>query len=254
MDRDVAAPALVHAGKPSYGVAGATNTTGGSVALLGANGLVQITGVTQAGTTGDTITINYLLMTGAAATPVVLTEGAGAGEFDCDGAATDDECVENFCATFNANAGLEGYLYCEYTAATETAAIVAVEGMVPFITSVVASDAVNFVLTRGTDGITTMGSCIKLNTGYVWTSGSDIAFGLTCGAINMTMYTSAGVIDALRTISLTTTGLEADLVAGACTAGTWKVDNAGTRELCRCNDAGSAYDCISVTTANGPTD
>lgn len=53
---------------------------------------------------------------------------------------------------------------------------------------------------------------------------------------------------------LVTPALEANLVAGACTAGTWKVDNTGTRELCRCNDAGSAYDCISVTTANGPTD
>jgi signal peptide peptidase SppA len=52
---------------------------------------------------------------------------------------------------------------------------------------------------------------------------------------------------------LITPALEADLVAGACTAGTWKVDNATTRELCRCNDAGSAYDCVSVTTANGPT-
>ena len=48
--------------------------------------------------------------------------------------------------------------------------------------------------------------------------------------------------------------LEANLTAGACTAGTWKVDNTTTRELCRCNDAGSAYDCISVTTTNGPTD
>jgi hypothetical protein len=48
--------------------------------------------------------------------------------------------------------------------------------------------------------------------------------------------------------------LEANLTAGACTAGTWKVDNNATRELCRCNDAGTAYDCISVTQANGPTD
>lgn len=49
--------------------------------------------------------------------------------------------------------------------------------------------------------------------------------------------------------------LESDLTAGACTAGTWVVDNGGaTRELCRCNDAGTAYDCISVTTTNGPTD
>ena len=53
---------------------------------------------------------------------------------------------------------------------------------------------------------------------------------------------------------MTTTVLEANLTAGACTAGEWKVDNTTTRELCRCNDAGTAYDCISVTNANGPTD
>lgn len=48
---------------------------------------------------------------------------------------------------------------------------------------------------------------------------------------------------------------EENLVAGACTAATWHVDSGGaTRELCRCNDAGTAYDCISVTTAAGPTD
>lgn len=53
---------------------------------------------------------------------------------------------------------------------------------------------------------------------------------------------------------LVTSVLEADLTAGACTAGTWKVDTGGaTRELCRCNDGGTAYDCISVTTTNGPT-
>ncbi len=62
------------------------------------------------------------------------------------------------------------------------------------------------------------------------------------------------VTSTMKSAGLISTTLEADLAAGACTAGTWKVDNAGgTRELCRCNDAGSAYDCISVTTANGPT-
>jgi hypothetical protein len=50
-------------------------------------------------------------------------------------------------------------------------------------------------------------------------------------------------------------GREADLSAGACTPKDIVVDTGGaTRELCRCNDAGTAYDCISVTTTNGPTD
>lgn len=64
-------------------------------------------------------------------------------------------------------------------------------------------------------------------------------------AITGTLTVSAGLV---------TSVLEANLTAGACTAGTWKVDNNATRELCRCNDAGSAYDCVSATTANGPTD
>jgi hypothetical protein len=51
------------------------------------------------------------------------------------------------------------------------------------------------------------------------------------------------------------THIEADLTAGACTAGEVRWDTGGaTRELCRCNDAGTAYDCISVTTAAGPSD
>jgi hypothetical protein len=184
MDRDAAAPALIHSGKPSYGVAGAAQTKGGDVALLGANGLVQITGVTKAGTTGDTVTINYLLMTGAAATAVVLTEGVGAGQFDCAGAATDAACVANFCTTFNANASLSGYLYCNYTAATETAAIVAVEGMSPFITSVVASDATNFVLTRGTDGCLQLSGASGPRFIGFQPNTSEINIGLTCGAAN----------------------------------------------------------------------
>ncbi len=57
----------------------------------------------------------------------------------------------------------------------------------------------------------------------------------------------------IKSAGLISTTLEADLTAGSCTAGTWKVDNNSTRELCRCNDGGTAYDCISVTTANGPT-
>lgn len=48
---------------------------------------------------------------------------------------------------------------------------------------------------------------------------------------------------------------DADLAAGACTANRLFRDTGGaTREICWCNAGGTAYDCISVTTANGPTD
>jgi hypothetical protein len=47
----------------------------------------------------------------------------------------------------------------------------------------------------------------------------------------------------------------ADLAAGACTANTIRLDTGGaTRELCICNTGGTAYDCWSVTAANGPSD
>lgn len=74
------------------------------------------------------------------------------------------------------------------------------------------------------------------------------------GAEGLSVAGYATVTGTATSAGLVSTTLEANLTAGACTAGTWKVDNTGTRELCRCNDAGSAYDCISVTTANGPTD
>lgn len=72
------------------------------------------------------------------------------------------------------------------------------------------------------------------------------------GAVTVTGALSATT--SLTSASLVSTTLEANLTAGACTAGTWKVDNATTRELCRCNDGGTAYDCWSATTANGPSD
>lgn len=75
---------------------------------------------------------------------------------------------------------------------------------------------------------------------------------LSSDAGNINLVPAGGTV--AITGGLVTTLLEENLTAGACTAGTWKVDNTTTRELCRCNDAGTAYDCISVTNANGPTD
>lgn len=48
---------------------------------------------------------------------------------------------------------------------------------------------------------------------------------------------------------------ELDLAVGACTAHDFKEDSGGaTIEWCRCNAAGTAWNCVSVTTANGPAD
>jgi hypothetical protein len=83
-------------------------------------------------------------------------------------------------------------------------------------------------------------------------SGAQNAIRVTDDTIEKATISLAGIATFVG--GLITPVLEADLTAGACTAGTWKVDNQTTRELCRCNDAGTAYDCISVTTAAGPTD
>jgi hypothetical protein len=54
--------------------------------------------------------------------------------------------------------------------------------------------------------------------------------------------------------------VEADLTAGACTAKRLVVDTGGAnRENCRCNSAGTAYDCCTINAAptcstNGPVD
>jgi hypothetical protein len=54
--------------------------------------------------------------------------------------------------------------------------------------------------------------------------------------------------------------VEADLTAGACTAKRLVVDTGGaSREFCRCNSAGSAYDCCTIAapstcSVNGPVD
>lgn len=89
------------------------------------------------------------------------------------------------------------------------------------------------------------GTCTEATTVYVQSAPTE-------GTSNYAVHVAAGVtrLDG----GLVTPALEANLTAGACTPGKWEVDNTTTRELCRCNDAGTAYDCISVTTATGPTD
>ncbi len=47
---------------------------------------------------------------------------------------------------------------------------------------------------------------------------------------------------------------EADLAVGSCTANRIRRDTGGAnREFCWCNAGGTAYDCVTITTANGPT-
>ena len=108
------------------------------------------------------------------------------------------------------------------------------------------------------DNTTTLTSRWTMSDLGHWLASTDNAVDI--GASGATrprdVYVADDVVAAgdVQSANLISTTLEANLTAGACTAGTWKVDNTTTRELCRCNDAGSAYDCISVTTTNGPTD
>lgn len=113
---------------------------------------------------------------------------------------------------------------------------------------------------------------MRTTSGYIWYTkdgDQDFFLGTRAQGIQLDANSTDGVLSVLdeldgdATISvaglvsetLTVSAIEEDLTAGACTAGRVALDNGGaTRELCRCNDAGTAYDCWDVTTTNGPKD
>lgn len=197
MDRDAAAPPLTYVGKAPLNTFANTNTAGGSIEIGGASGLVKITGVTQAGTAGDTVTIVYRKMGVSAATTVVLTEGA---DFVCAAAASDAACVSNFVTAFNANTNIAGYLLAVYVAASETASIGVVDGMGSAIVSFTPSDTTNFVSTKGAFGQVLFGNGTSALPPISFSNDSDTGIyqlaanniGLTAGGGNVFNCTSSG--------------------------------------------------------------
>jgi len=144
-------PTTVIASKCVFPGVAAVNTTGGNTCLIPAPGNVQITGVTRAATTGDTITFVTIDSSCATAT-TVITEGDGTlGTYDCDGAISDAVCVANLAATIAANATLGPLVNVVYPAATETLHFGIKPGASMWF-SATASDAANTVITTGSAG------------------------------------------------------------------------------------------------------
>lgn len=128
----------------------ATNNDGGNLCDIPASGNNDLTGVTKAGTAGDTVTFYYQL-SDCTASSVTITEGDGTGgTYECDGAADDATCVANLIATVEANATL-GPITAAVTRVGETTMWYP-EGAGLWL-KVVPSDGVNTVVSRGTDGV-----------------------------------------------------------------------------------------------------
>jgi hypothetical protein len=212
--------------------------------------------------TGTTV-ITWPTQTDGVVTNCVLTEGAAtaAGVFHCNGH-TEAECGASVCAAMTVAPCT--LLTC--TAANNVVSVKRVAGSVSYIGPgvVTAGGGSNIVAENGTDGhvVTTTGTTALAaisppgdpDTGFSFSAANtvDVLAGAARAYFTATALTLPGLVSS---VGMITTSLEADLAAGACTAGTWKVDTGGAaRELCRCNDAGTNYDCISVTTAAGPTD
>ena len=108
---------------------------------------------------------------------------------------------------------------------------------------------------------------LDMGTNRVYSTSGPLYLGTT-GATSHTLATGSALVGAALEVDgkvyadagLAVIGIEADLTAGACTAGDFKVDIGGaSREFCRCNSAGTAYDCLtianpSVGSTNGPVD
>jgi len=91
---DAAPLTYVITGQPVVVTPGATNVTGGDIVLAPSPGEQTLEGVTKAGTTGDTLTFDVYI-DGALTSPVKTEGSASPDGWDCDGAATDIECVCN---------------------------------------------------------------------------------------------------------------------------------------------------------------
>lgn len=150
---DAAARSTTITVQPVYPVPGATNTTGANLILSGAPGARNLTGVTRAATTGDTLTFAVTSMAGAV-TSTIKTEGVASPDgWDCDGAASDAECVCNLYTLLTGAGAISG------VTVTRTDATCSDErlffGVTPGTSvrlTVTESDAANMPVVDGTDG------------------------------------------------------------------------------------------------------
>lgn len=193
-----------------YAGVGATNNGASNICLIPASGNNQLTGVTKAGTTGDTITITAIGMD-CTVTSTTLQEGAGVGEYDCDGAATDVACVTNLAVVAAAASSAGKFTYVA-AAGTETGLFASTPGTSLWV-GVVPSDGTNTVIAQGNDGQVMM------------PPGTAALPGLACGIDN-----DNGVSCSSNTIALSAGGSTAFSCASAsCTSS--RVLNMGTNYI-----------------------
>jgi hypothetical protein len=141
-----------------YPVPGSTYTTGADIVLSGSPGAINLTGVTKAGTAGDTLLFQVRKNDGTSSI-VTLTEGAGAGQWNCAGAATDIACVCNLYTLVTAHATLGSIVQVARTDATCSDEKLFF-GVVPgasYWLDILPSDTANTVLVKGTYGKTLVG-------------------------------------------------------------------------------------------------
>ena len=168
---------------PFRGIA-AANNDGGDVHISPASGANDLTGVTKAGTGGDTVTFYYHLIDGTSGS-VVLTEAV---DYACVLAADDATCVANLITAQEANATL-GPLVGAVTRVGETTAFYP-EGNAVWL-KVVPSDGTNTVISRGTDGVTYLDSPYV----YMGTRAQGMKFDTTTDGDLTITDESAGGID-----------------------------------------------------------
>ncbi|MHC4867012.1 MAG: hypothetical protein ACYTEX_23285 [Planctomycetota bacterium] len=136
--------------QPVYAGIGAANTAAANLVIAAGSGGENITGVTQAGTGGDTIKFKGTLNDGTIM-DVTLTEGV---DYTCVAAASDIECVCNIYTAVEGHGTLGPAINTVRTDGTcsDEKLFFGVEPGVLASLDVVNSDNVNTVMTHGTDG------------------------------------------------------------------------------------------------------
>ena len=224
---DAAPRAMSIQSQPVFAGPGAANTTGSNLLVNGTPGAINITGVTKAGTAGDTVAFFYVEDDGTTAT-VTLTEGVS---YVCAAAASDAACVCNLKAAIDGHATLGALLVTAATDGTcsDEKLFIGINPATASWAVVTPSDNTNTVRVAGTDGRTIWtnptsylaptGSPWQLTIGGYVTNFVGYAIGIDSGNAAWGM---SG-----RNVSLTTTNRATTLSTGDISITSGNQTNAG---------------------------
>jgi hypothetical protein len=207
MSADVAvAPNHIMGGKPPMNSTAAAQRTGGSVGIIPGSGLRRLDGVTRAGTAGDTLTFTYCDME-LACTSVVLTEGAGAGQWNCAAAGSDIACVCNIYTLITGHATLGSRVTVNRLDGTCSNELLTF-GVVPGVTSyifVAESDSANEPVSDGVEGkvLVTKASAGTTTPSIASLTDQTTGIGMATGEIEM-------IVSGARTGYFNASGLNAN--------------------------------------------